>query len=40
MTKVVCWNINKSKKCCWDELFAMDADVALLQEVGSIPKKL
>ena len=39
MTKVVCWNINKNGKC-WDELLAMDADVALLQEVGEVPHKL
>ena len=39
MTKVVCWNIN-TNQTCWDELIAMDADVALLQEVGSIPKNL
>lgn len=37
MTKVVCWNIGTTRKC-WDELLAMDADVALLQEVSSIPK--
>ncbi len=40
MTKVVCWNINTSKKSCWEELLAMDADVALLQEVSSVPKDL
>ena len=39
MTKVVCWNIKKSRKP-WDELLAMDADVALLQEVGSVPNDL
>ena len=39
MTKVVCWNINTNWKC-WDELLAIDADVALLQEVGSVPNDL
>ena len=39
MTKVVCWNINTNRKC-WDELLAMDADVALLQEVRSVPNDL
>ncbi len=39
MTKIVCWNIKKSRKP-WDELLAMDADVALLQEVGSVPNDL
>lgn len=39
MTKVVCWNTGTNRKC-WDELLAMDADVALLQEVSSIPKSL
>lgn len=34
--KVVCWNIKKLRKT-WPELLDMDADVALLQEVGSIP---
>ena len=40
MTKIVCWNINTSKNSCWEELLAMDADVALLQEVSSIPCNL
>ena len=40
MAKVVCWNINTSKKSCWEELLAMDADVALLQEVSSVPNDL
>ncbi len=39
MTKVVCWNINKNKKC-WDELLDMGADVALIQEAGKIPPDL
>lgn len=39
MTKVVCWNINTNGKC-WDDLLAMDADVALLQEVRSVPNDL
>lgn len=37
--KVVCWNINKNRECL-DELLAMDADVALLQEVGEVPAEL
>ena len=36
MTKIVCWNIRKSK-APWDELLAMDADVGLIQEAGKIP---
>jgi len=46
VTKVVCWNINKSGENskppwhCWRELLAMNADIALLQEVGSIPTDL
>lgn len=39
MTKVVSWNIGTSRKC-WDELLAMDADVALLQEVTLVPNDL
>ena len=39
MTKIVCWNIRKSR-APWTELLAMDADVALLQEVGSVPNDL
>ena len=39
MTKIVCWNINKNPECL-DELLAMDADVALLQEVSSVPNNL
>ncbi len=39
MTSVVCWNINAQLKP-WQELFRMDADVALLQEVKAIPKEL
>ena len=33
MVKIVCWNINRSADAC-TELRKMDADVALLQEVG------
>ena len=33
MVKIVCWNINRSVDAC-TELRKMDADVALLQEVG------
>ena len=33
MVKIVCWNINRSPGAC-TELRRMDADVALLQEVG------
>ena len=33
MVKLVCWNINRSADAC-TELRKMDADVALLQEVG------
>ncbi len=39
MTRVVCWNIN-AQLTPWQELFRMDADVALLQEVKAIPKAL
>ena len=33
-TKVVCWNIN-TRLAAWDQLLQMDADIALLQEVGN-----
>ena len=36
MITVVSWNINKQLDT-WDQLLGMDADVALLQEVGSVP---
>ena len=36
MIKVVCWNIQKMHDP-WRELVEMDADVALLQEVGTVP---
>lgn len=39
MTTVVCWNVRKSQKP-WAELLGMNADVALLQEVGRIPSGL
>ena len=39
MTTVVCWNICK-RRASWDELLAMDADVALLQEAGKVPADL
>ena len=39
MTKVVCWNIG-TRHQPWNELLEMDADIALLQEVGSIPSSL
>ena len=39
MTRVVCWNINAQLKP-WQELFRMDADIALLQEVKAIPGEL
>ena len=39
MTSVVCWNVN-AKLTPWQELFRMDADVALLQEVKAIPREL
>ncbi len=39
MTSVVCWNIN-AQLTPWQELFLMDADVALLQEVKAIPREL
>lgn len=35
-TTVVCWNIAKRHKP-WRQLVEMDADLALLQEVGSVP---
>ena len=37
MIKVVCWNINKMHEP-WRVLVEMDADVALLQEVGTVPE--
>ena len=37
MIKVVCWNIDKRHEP-WRELVEMDADVALLQEVGIVPE--
>ena len=40
MVKVICWNIAAQLKKVWDELFEMDADVALLQEVKPIPEEL
>ncbi|MCY3713049.1 MAG: hypothetical protein OXH02_07155 [Gemmatimonadetes bacterium] len=39
MTTVVCWNICK-RSAPWNELLAMDADVALLQEAGKVPPDL
>ena len=39
MITVVCWNINRSRET-WNELFAMGADLALLQEVGKVPVAL
>ena len=39
MITVVCWNINRSREA-WNELFAMGADLALLQEVGKVPAAL
>ena len=39
MTTVVCWNIAK-RYAPWDELLAMDADVALIQEAGKPPSGL
>ncbi|MCQ3809366.1 MAG: hypothetical protein KTV68_02295 [Acidimicrobiia bacterium] len=36
VTRVVCWNI-ANRQAPWDELVAMDADVALLQEAGQVP---
>lgn len=33
-TRVVCWNIN-TRLAAWDQLLQMDADIALLQEVGN-----
>lgn len=35
-TKIVCWNINKSREP-WRQLSQMDADIALLQEAGQVP---
>ena len=35
----MCWNIN-AQLTPWQELFRMDADVALLQGVKAIPKEL
>lgn len=40
MIKLVCWNIAAQRKEVWDELFSMDADVALLQEVKPVPSTL
>ena len=40
MIKLVCWNIAAQRKEVWDELFGMDADVALLQEVKPVPSTL
>ena len=40
MIKLVCWNIAAQRKEVWDELFSMDADVALLQEVKPVPSEL
>ena len=37
VTKVVSWNIAKRRKT-WKVLFEIQADVALLQEVGSLPQ--
>lgn len=37
VTTVVSWNIGKRVKP-WHQLLQMDADVALLQEVGSVPR--
>ena len=37
MIKVVCWNI-ATMSDPWRELIEMDADVALLQEVGTVPE--
>ena len=39
MIKVVCWNIG-TRQQPWNELLEMDVDIALLQEVGSIPSSL
>ena len=40
MIRVVSWNIN-TRLAAWDQLLQMDADVALLQEVGSgLAKKI
>ena len=41
MIRLVCWNIaGQTRREVWDELFGMDADVGLLQEVRSTPSKL
>lgn len=40
MVKIICWNIAAQRKEVWDELFDMNADVALLQEVKPIPAEL
>ncbi len=37
MIKVVCWNV-ATMSDPWRELIEMDADVALLQEVGTVPE--
>ena len=39
MITVVCWNI-AGRKQPWEELLEMDADLALLQEVGKAPAAL
>ena len=39
MTRVISWNIGKRNRP-WRELLYMDADVALLQEAGSVPDEL
>ena len=39
MITAVCWNIKRSLKP-WTKLLEMDADVALLQEISSIPPHL
>ncbi|MCY3627559.1 MAG: hypothetical protein OXG88_07960 [Gammaproteobacteria bacterium] len=41
MVKLVCWNIaGQTRKEVWNELWTMNADVALLQEVKRFPSKL
>ena len=41
MIRLVCWNIaGQTRREVWDELFGMDADVGLLQEVRSVPSEL
>ena len=37
-TRIVCWNINKTKEP-WRQLLQMDADIALLQEAGQVPSR-